>query len=51
MRHSHVTVRKAHAIDARSFGAWTMAFGGIDGVCSNPQITPGDLGDAADRLT
>ena len=51
MRDSHVTVLKAHTIDARRFGAWWMAFGGIDGVCSNPQITADDLGDAADRLT
>ena len=51
MRHSHVTVLKAHAIDARSFGAKSMAFGGIEGVSTNPQITAGDLGDAADRLT
>lgn len=50
MRHSHVTVLKAHAIDARSFGAWSMAFGGIDGVSTNPQITVGGLGDAADIL-
>ena len=51
MRDSHVTVFKAHTIDARSFEAWSMAFGGFDGVCSNPHITASDLGDAVDRFT
>ena len=50
LRHSHVTVLKAHPIDARSFGELSMAFGGIDGVSTNPNITADGMGNADDIL-
>jgi hypothetical protein len=37
-RHSDVTVLHVHSIEARSFGSWSMAFGGIAGVSVDPKI-------------
>lgn len=40
-RHNDVTILHLHEVDRRSFGAWSMAFGGIAGVSCDPQL----LGD------
>jgi hypothetical protein len=48
-RHSDVTVLHVHAIEHRSFGAWSMAFGGIEGVSVDPKIGP-DEQDGGDAL-
>jgi hypothetical protein len=37
-RHCDVTILHLHEVERRSFGAWSMAFGGIDGVSSDPQL-------------
>lgn len=37
-RHRDVTILHLHAVPERSFGAWSMAFGGIDGVSVDPKI-------------
>jgi hypothetical protein len=38
-RHRDVTILHLHAVEHRSFGAWSMAFGGIDGVSVDPGTT------------
>jgi hypothetical protein len=38
-RHAGVTILHLHAVGQRSFGAWAMAFGGIDGVSTDPRLT------------
>ena len=38
LRHSDVTILHHHEVAHRSFGAWSMAFGGIAGVSVDPQI-------------
>jgi hypothetical protein len=37
-RHSHVTVLHVHAVEQRSFGHWSMAFAGIEGVSVDPKL-------------
>jgi hypothetical protein len=44
-RHRDVTILHLHEIDHRSFGQWSMAFAGIDGVSIDP--TPRNAGIAA----
>lgn len=44
LRHSDVTIMHLHEIEERSFGAWSMAFGGIDGVSVDPQINADGMG-------
>lgn len=43
-RHSDVTIMHLHEIDERSFGDWSMAFGGIDGVSTDPGIQADGMG-------
>jgi len=43
-RHSDVTIMHLHAVEERSFGAWSMAFGGIDGVSVDPGIDADGIG-------
>lgn len=43
-RHSDVTILHLHEIEERSFGAWSMAFGGIDGVSVDPRINADGMG-------
>jgi hypothetical protein len=43
-RHSDVTIMHLHEIDERSFGQWSMAFGGIDGVSADPRIDADGMG-------
>lgn len=43
-RHSDVTIMHLHEVDERSFGAWSMAFGGIDGVSVDPRINADGMG-------
>jgi len=50
-RHSDVTVLHLHAIERRSFGDWSMAFGGIDGVSIDPRIEADGMGPVDDILT
>jgi hypothetical protein len=33
-----VTILHLHEVDRRSFGEWSMAFGGIDGVSHDPKL-------------
>lgn len=37
-RHADVTILHLHPVAERSFGKWSMAFGGIDGVSIDPQL-------------
>lgn len=37
-RHRDVTILHLHEVAHRSFGAWSMAFGGIEGVSVDPRI-------------
>lgn len=37
-RHAAVTILHLHEVDSRSFGGWSMAFGGIAGVSCLPQL-------------
>ena len=37
-RHRDVTIMHLHPVEERSFGEWSMAFGGIDGVSVDPRI-------------
>jgi hypothetical protein len=43
-RHSDVTIMHLHEVDERSFGDWSMAFGGIDGVSVDPRINADGMG-------
>jgi hypothetical protein len=43
-RHSDVTIMHLHAVEQRSFGAWSMAFAGIDGVSVDPRIDADGMG-------
>jgi hypothetical protein len=42
-RHCDVAIMHLHPIEARSFGNWSMAFGGIEGVSVNPQLGADDI--------
>jgi hypothetical protein len=48
-RHADVTILHLHEVDRRSFGEWSMAFGGIDGVSCDPQLQ-GDGMSPADGI-
>jgi hypothetical protein len=37
-RHCDVTILHLHEVERRSFGEWSMAFGGIEGVSCDPQL-------------
>jgi hypothetical protein len=43
-RHSDVTIMHLHEVEERSFGDWSMAFGGIDGVSIDPRINADGMG-------
>jgi hypothetical protein len=43
-RHSDVTIMHLHEVEERSFGDWSMAFGGIDGVSVDPRINANGMG-------
>jgi hypothetical protein len=43
-RHSNVTIMHLHQVEERSFGDWSMAFGGIDGVSIDPRINAAGMG-------
>jgi hypothetical protein len=43
-RHEDVTIMHLHEVEERSFGAWSMAFGGIDGVSVDPRINADGMG-------
>lgn len=45
-RHNDVTIMHLHAVEERSFGDWSMAFGGIDGVSVDPAINADGMGPA-----
>jgi hypothetical protein len=46
IRHCEVTIMHAHPVEARSFGEWSMAFGGIEGVSIDPRIQADGMGPA-----
>lgn len=48
-RHAEVTILHLHPVAERSFGKWSMAFGGIDGVSIDPQLG-GQGMDQADTI-
>ncbi len=48
-RHNDVTVLHVHEVPERSFGEWSMAFAGIEGVSVDPRIGQEAL-DGADVL-
>ena len=50
-RHSDVTILHLHEIGQRSFGDWSMAFGGIDGVSIDPRINADVMGPGDGILT
>jgi len=43
-RHGDVTIMHLHEVEQRSFGEWSMAFGGIDGVSIDPRINADGMG-------
>lgn len=43
-RHSDVTIMHLHPVEQRGFGAWSMAFAGIDGVSNDPRILADGMG-------
>ena len=50
-RHSDVTIMHLHEVEERSFGEWSMAFGGIDGVSIDPRINADGMGPVNGILT
>ena len=46
VRHEEATIMHLHQIEERSFGDWSMAFGGIDGVSIDPRINADGMGPA-----
>ncbi len=44
LRHSDVTIMHLHEVEERSFGDWSMAFGGIEGVSIDPRINAAGMG-------
>jgi hypothetical protein len=50
-RHRDVTIMHLHEVAERSFGEWSMAFGGIDGVSVDPQINADGMGPVDGILT
>ncbi len=45
-RHSEVTILHLHPVPERSFGQWSMAFGGINGVSVDPQLADQGMAQA-----
>jgi hypothetical protein len=43
-RHKDVTIMHLHEVEERSFGDWSMAFGGINGVSVDPRINADGMG-------
>jgi hypothetical protein len=43
-RHKDVTIMHLHEVEERSFGEWSMAFGGINGVSVDPRINADGMG-------
>lgn len=43
-RHRDVTIMHLHEIEERSFGDWSMAFSGIEGVSVDPRINAEGMG-------
>jgi hypothetical protein len=43
-RHSDVTIMHLHEVEECSFGDWSMAFGGIDGMSADPRIAAVGMG-------
>ncbi|MBC8055242.1 MAG: BLUF domain-containing protein [Rhizobiales bacterium] len=43
-RHRDVTILHLHAVEERSFGDWSMAFGGIEGVSVDPKVRADGMG-------
>lgn len=50
-RHSDVTIMHLHEVEQRSFGDWSMAFGGIEGVSIDPRIDAAGMGPVDGILT
>jgi hypothetical protein len=50
-RHKDVTIMHLHPVEQRSFGSWSMAFGGIDGVSVDPRINADGMGPVEGILT
>jgi hypothetical protein len=50
-RHSDVTIMHLHEVHERSFGDWSMAFGGIDGVSAQAQLEGDGISPVDDILT
>jgi hypothetical protein len=50
-RHKDVTIMHLHEVPQRSFGSWSMAFGGIDGVSVDPRINADGMGPVDGILT
>ena len=50
-RHKDVTIMHLHQVEERSFGDWSMAFGGIDGVSIDPRINSDGMGPVDGILT
>ena len=48
-RHCEVTLLSLQPVAERSFGSWSMAFGGLDGVSVDPQLGPQGM-DQADTI-
>ena len=49
-RHCDVTVMHLHAVEQRSFAAWSMAFAGIDGVSNDPGLDASGMSVRGDIL-
>lgn len=50
-RHRDISVMHLHAVEARSFAAWSMAFGGIEDVSNELKIQSEGMSAADDILT
>jgi hypothetical protein len=45
-RHCDVTILHLHEVERGSFGAWSMAFGGIEGVSTDPRLESNGMSPA-----
>jgi hypothetical protein len=50
-RHSNVIILHLHPIQKRSFGEWSMAFGGIDGISQEPDVHAEGMASIDEILT
>jgi hypothetical protein len=50
-RHREVTILHLHEVDQRSFGEWSMAFAGLDGISVDPKIDADGMRAHDDILT